>query len=187
MMRQNQRQQKPHVKEEYAVVLDVVTNSGKYSDTVSVQAIGMTTFTLLELVPKSGVQIKMGQTLYIGDGKREEIQFIKKALKIEDLTGSAKSELEFALKEIINKREEHFVNFFNNAGPITIRKHSLELIPGIGKKHLKDLIEERYTPFKDFADLKDRCHFISDPQRSLSLRIIQEIEDPEEFKIFTKK
>ena len=186
-MRNNQRQQKPQVKEEFAVVLDIVVNSGKYSDSTSIQAIGFNTFTLLELVPKTGAEIKNGDKVYIGDGKREEIQFIKKALKVEELTSSAKAELEFMIQDIINEREEDFIKFFNNTGPITIRKHSLELIPGIGKKHLNDLLEERFKPFESFEDLKTRCHFFSDPQKALAQRIVQEIEDPEEFKIFTRK
>lgn len=187
MNRNNSKQQKPQIKEEFAVVLDIITNPGKYSDSLSIQAIGTTTFTLLELVPKPGVEIKNGASLYIGDGKREEIQFIKKALKIEELTPSAKAELEFIIQDIINQREKEFINFLNNTGPITIRKHSLELIPGIGKKHLNELLDERFKPFESFEDLKKRCGFFSDPQKAISHRIIKELEDPEEFKLFTRK
>lgn len=186
-MIRNQRQQKPQIKEEFAIVLDIVVNSGKYSDSTSIQAIGTTTFTLLELVPKNGAEIRIGDKVYIGDGKREEIQFIKKSLKIDELSGSSKAELEFILQDIINQREEDFIKFFNQTGPITIRKHSLELIPGIGKKHLNDLLEERFKPFESFEDLKTRCHFFTDPQKALAQRIIKEIEDPEEFKLFTRK
>ena len=145
-------------------------------------------FTILELIPKSGVILKNGDKVYIGDGKREEIQYIKKTLKPEDLSASAQSELEFTLMDIIDEREEDFVNFFNNAGPITIRKHSLELIPGIGKKHLADLLEAREEKkFESFEDLKERCHFFSDPQKALAQRIISEQSGEEDFRLFTKK
>lgn len=176
-------------KEEYAIVLDIIMDSpNSFKDTEIAQAVGTTFYTLLELVPKQGVILKNGQKVYIGDGKREEIQYIKRSLYPNKLSSGAKSELEFAVKEIVTDKEEDFVNFFNNAGPITIRKHSLELIPGIGKKHLHDLIYERDTkPFKSFEDIKERCHFIADPAKSIAQRIIDEVEGKDDFKFFTRK
>lgn len=176
-------------KEEYAIVLDVVLdNQQSFKDDEIAQAIGTTGFTLLELIPKQGVILKNGDKVYIGEGKREEIQYIKKTLTPEDLSGSAQSELKFILMELIDQRKDDFVNFFNNAGPITIRKHSLELIPGIGKKHLKDLLEERDNgPFTDFANLKERCSFMGEPQKVIAERIITELGGEEDFRLFTKK
>ena len=176
-------------KEEYAIVLDVIMDSpNSFKDSEIAQALGTTNYTLLELVPKQGVILKNGQKVYIGDGKREEIQYIKRALYPNKLSSGAKSELEFAVKEIVLEKEKDFVNFFNKAGPITIRKHSLELIPGIGKKHLQDLIYERDTkPFESFDELKERCHFIADPAKAISQRIIDEIEGKDDFKFFTRK
>lgn len=181
------RQEGP--KEEYAIVLDVVLdNQQSFKDDEIAQAIGTSSFTLLELVPKQGVLLKNGDKVYIGEGKREEIQYIKKTLKVEDISGSAQSELKFTLMDLIDEKEEQFVTFFNRAGPITIRKHSLELIPGIGKKHLKDLLEERDEgDFTSFANLKERCSFIGDPQKAIAERIIKELEGEEDFRLFTKK
>lgn len=176
-------------KEEYAIILDIIMDSpNSFKDTEIAQALGTTNYTLLELVPKQGVLLKNGQKVYIGDGKRDEIQYIKRALYPNKLSSGAKSELEFALKEIIEDREEEFVKFFNTAGPITIRKHSLELVPGIGKKHLQDLIYERDTkPFTSFADIKERCHFIADPAKAIAQRIMIEIDGTDDFKFFTRK
>ncbi len=181
------RQEGP--KEEYAIVLDVVLDNQKsFKDDELAQAIGTTSFTLLELVPKQGVLLKSGDKVYIGDGKREEIQYIKKTIKPETLSGSAQSELNFVLQELVEDREEDFVKFFNNAGPITIRKHSLELIPGIGKKHLKDLLDQRdEKQFVDFKDLKERCSFLGEPQNAIANRIVKELEGEEDFRLFTKK
>ncbi len=183
----NRKPQTP--KEEYAIVLDVVLSSqSSFKDDEIAQALGTTGFTLLELVPKQGVILKAGDKVYIGEGKRDEVQYIKRAINPEKLSGGAKSELEFTLMDIIDDRAEEFINFFNNAGPITIRKHSLELIPGIGKKHLGELLEERDNgPFKDFNDLKTRCPFISDPQKALADRIMKEMDDIEDFRIFVRK
>jgi putative nucleotide binding protein len=176
-------------KEEYAIVLDVVLdNQQSFKDDEIAQAIGTTGFTLLELVPKQGVIIKNGDKVYIGEGKREEVQYIKRTVTPDDLSASAQSELKFVLMDLIDTREEDFVNFFNRAGPITIRKHSLELIPGTGKKHLKDLLEERENgDFTSFANLKERCSFMGEPQKAIAERIIKELGGEEDFRLFTKK
>ena len=188
MMRRPQRPQKPQQKEEYAIVLDVIVNNQSFKDSETIQAVGTTSFTLLELVAKPGVSVRAGDKVYIGDGKREEIQYIKRSVELDDLTGAARSELDYVLEELIEERESDFINFFNNGGPITIRKHSLELIPGIGKKHLTDLLEARdEKPFESFAEMKERCSFFTDPVKAITERIVKEIEDKEEFKLFVRK
>ena len=55
---------------------------------------------------------------------------------------SAQSELNNVVSTIVTNNESRFVNYINNAQPLTPRKHSLELIPGIGKTYLKVIINE---------------------------------------------
>jgi putative nucleotide binding protein len=183
------RDKKEGLKEEFAIILDVIIeNQSSFKDNELAQAIGLTNFTLLELVPRPSVILKTGDKVYIGDGKRDEVQYIKRIIHFDKLSSSSKAELEFILIDIINEREEEFVNFFNMAGPITIRKHSLELIPGIGKKHLKDLIEERESKkFESFEDIKSRCQFLADPQKAICNRILFEMENKEDIKLFIRK
>lgn len=176
-------------KEEYAIVLDVVLeNQQSFKSSEIVQALGTENFTLLELVPKQGVILKPADKVYIGDGKREEIQYIKRSLFLDKLTSAAKSELTFTLMELVKEKEEAFVNFVNNAGPVTIRKHSLELIPGIGKKHLAELLEKRdEKKFESFDDIKERCHFLAEPEKAFAERIEKEIEGNDEVRLFVKR
>ena len=181
--------QKTQSREEYAIVLDIIL-SGKQSfkDTEIAQAVGVNSYTLLELVPKQGITLKTNQWVYIGDGKREEVQYIKRAIPSHKLSPSAKSELLFALIEIVNYRESEFVDFFNRAGPITIRKHSLELVSGVGKKHLSELLAERDSkPFESFEDIRNRCSFLHEPEKAIAQRIEKEIEGKDDFKFFIKR
>lgn len=183
----NSKPERVQIKEEYAIVLDVVLeNKQSFSDNEVAQAIGTSGYTLLELVPKRGVILKTGDKVYLGDGKRDEIQYIKKSLKQTDLSNDASLELEFAVAEIVKEKEDEFVNFFNKAGPITIRKHSLELVGGVGKKHLSDLMWERdKKPFESFEDITARCPFLSHPAQAVSKRIMDEIAEKDDFKFFT--
>jgi putative nucleotide binding protein len=172
-------------KDEYAIVLDVVVSPMSYKNEKIIQAIGTKTYSLLELVPKPGVEITVGEKVYIGPDKRDKIQLIKRALWPDKLSNDAKSELIYAIEDIVEEREEDYVNFINNAGPITIRKHSLELIPSVGKKHLQDLIQEREKkPFESFEDISKRCPFLSNPVKVFSQRILDEIEGKTEHKFF---
>lgn len=185
----NNRDKTPQKRDENAIVLDVVlASSNSFKDDEIAQAIGTDTYTLLELVPKDGVDLRSGDKVYIGSEKRDEIQFIKRAVSPDDLSSGARSELMDTLMDIIDDKEEEFVNFFNVAGPITLRKHSLELVSGIGKKHLADLMNERLNkPFESFADLKERCPFLSNPEEAIAKRIITELEGEDTFKFFTRK
>ena len=186
--RERREQKKQVVKEDYAIILDIVDNKTSFKDTQIAQAIGYNTYTLFELVPKSGVNLNTSQKVYIGDGRRDEIQYIKRVLYPDKLTGTPSSELVYVLMDIIDEKEEEFINFFNTAGPISLRRHSLEIVPGVGKKHLKTLLDMREEkPFESFKDIKERCSFLPDPQKAIAERIIAEIEGKTDHKFFVKR
>lgn len=101
-----------------------------------------------------------------------------------DLSSAAKSELEEMLDKFIDDEEARFTNFFNRASPITTRMHSLELIPGIGKKHMWEIIESRRKPFENLADIKGRLPLIADPKRGVKERILKELKGEEKYYLF---
>jgi len=181
------------VKEEQAVVLDFLTNGYPFDDrpghmkTPIVQAIGKGKFVLLELVPKKGIHLQPYKEVYIGEGKREEIHHINGKIDFEKLTSTARSELAFVVKELVSKEPDRFVDFFNKAQPLTTRMHQLELLPGLGKKHMWEIINERDNEdFKDFDDIKKRVNLLPDPEKAIIKRILVEIEGKEKYRLFTQ-
>jgi putative nucleotide binding protein len=180
-----------HVREEIAVVLDFLSNGypfdtrPSHKKTPIVQAIGKEHFVLLELVPKKDVFLQPLQEVYIGEGKRDQIHHIIGKLPLEKLTATAKSELDFVIKDIIHKNEKRFVEFFNKSQPLTTRMHQLELLPGLGKKHMWEIIERRdEKPFESFKDIKDRVKLMPDPEKAIMKRIIAELAGNEKHRIF---
>ena len=178
-------------KEETAVVLDFLPNGYPYDDrpmymkTPIAQAIGKEHFVLLELVPKKGIHLQPFEDVYIGEGKRDKIHHIVGKMPISKLTATAKSELEFVIKDIVKKNEKRFIEFFNKAQPLSTRMHQLELLPGLGKKHMWQIIETRQEkPFENFSDLKNRVKLMPDPEKTIIKRILQELEVAEKHKIF---
>jgi len=150
------------------------------------QAIGKTHFMLLELVPKKGVFLQPYEIVYIGEGKRDKIHHIIGKLEMEKLSSTARSELDFVITDVVKQQEAKFVEFFNKAQPLSTRMHQLELLPGLGKKHMWEIIEERKEPFKDFADIKKRVHLMPDPQKLVVKRILAELSGSEKHKIFVR-
>ncbi|MFC1741024.1 DUF655 domain-containing protein [Nanoarchaeota archaeon] len=179
-------------KEEEAIVLDFLPNGYPFDSRPShlktpiVQAIGKKRFTLLELCPKKGVFLQPNQEVYIGEGKREQIHHILGKLQYDKLTNTGISTLEFVIKDMVKAREKNLVEFFNKAQPITIRMHQLELLPGLGKKHMNAIIEAREDKdFDSFEDLKSRVKLIPDPEKTITRRILLEMEGKEKWHLFT--
>lgn len=174
-------------KDDYAIVLDFLP-FGKAGDRKSeplVQALGDRFFNLLEIIAKENVAIKPKERIYIGEEKRDRVKYIRGRISYDDLTSFAKSVLEEILMELIIRDEKRFVEFFNKAGPITTRMHTLELLPGIGKKHLWQIIEERKKKkFESFKELQDRIDMLPDPKKMIMKRIIEELQGKDRHRIF---
>ena len=189
-----QMQGEVSIREEKVLVLDFLPNGypldprPTHKKTAIVQAVGKDHFTLLELVPKKGTTLKLMQELYIGPDKRDEIQHIVGRLPMHKLTGTAKQELEFVIKEIVHTNQTKFIEFFNKAQPLSTRMHQLELLPGLGKKHMWEIIEAREEkPFENFADIKTRVKLMPDPEKTVVKRIVSELEGNEKYHIFVDR
>jgi len=174
-------------KEEYAIILEYLPNGypleGKMMPIA--QAIGEKNLTLLELVPRRGITLKIGQRVYIGEGKRPEIYYILGKLRKEKLTESAKIQLQEFIKEIVKNKEKEFVNFFNKADAINKRIHQIELLPGFGKKHMQEIIKQRKEKeFESFEDMKKRIQNLPDPEKAIEKRIFKELTSMERYNLF---
>ncbi|MBS3064018.1 MAG: DUF655 domain-containing protein [DPANN group archaeon] len=185
---QNQR-----AREEYGIVLDFLQHG--YADDSRplhkkepiVQVIGKEFFTLLELVPLPNVKLKPSDEVYIGEGKRDQISYIKGALWEKRLTQTARNELPFIVEKIVSANETKFIDFFNKAGPISLRAHQLEILPGVGKKHATEIIKAREEKlFENFDDIKTRVTAMSNPKKTIVQRILEELEGKDRFRLFVR-
>jgi putative nucleotide binding protein len=151
------------------------------------QVIGEKFFTLLEVSVKKDVNPLVMDRVYIGKelDKRDVVNKIKRRLRYDQLTTTAKSELPYVLEHMVKQQERRFVEFFNKAESITTKLHQLELLPGIGKKTMWAIIEERKKePFKSFEDIAKRVKI--QPEKCIVQRIIYELQNPTtKYKLFT--
>ena len=181
-------------REEQAIVLDFLPNGYPFEkknwqvSTPIIQALGKKHFVLLELVPKKETELQLNEEVYIGEGKRDKIHHINGRLQPEKLTSTAKSELEFVIKDLVKQDEKRFIDFFNNAQPLSTRMHSLELLPGMGKKRMWEILEARDEKlFENFEDFKKRVKLLPDSEKAIIKRIIDEVTTQQKHNLFVDR
>ncbi len=174
-------------KDEYIKVLDFLEHGRPgEKDEPTVQGIGTEHFNLLEVVMRDEERPKGGEELYIGEGERDRVKYIKKKIGYDELSGNAKSELKYVLQALVDENEDQFIEFFNTAEPVTPRRHAFELLPGIGTKHMQALLDEREKDdFESFEDLNERVSTIPDPKKVVVDRILEELRGDTKRKLFT--
>ena len=178
--------------EEYAYVIDYLPHGRTSADkprhlaVPTVQVIGEGYFTLLEAEVRAATQAILHERVYIGKERREKINRIIGRIGYSDLTANAKAELLPVLEKLIVNQEQRFVTFFNNSQAITPRMHALELLPGIGKKSMWQIINAREKKaFSSFKDIETRTS-IGDPVKVIAKRILDELGGGEKYRIFSR-
>ncbi|MCR3883250.1 DUF655 domain-containing protein [Methanotrichaceae archaeon M04Ac] len=185
--------ERPPRREETAWVLDylpyghVSDSMGRYQKRPIIQGVGERDFVLMEMAPKEGAVPDIGVKVALIGRDRPVVDRVNRRIGYEELSSGAKVELPYALQKIVLEKEAYYLRFFNEAGPLTTRMHALELLPGIGKKLMWAVLNERKKgPFKSFQDLSDRVKGIYNPEKLLAKRIEDEIADDRiKYRIFT--
>jgi putative nucleotide binding protein len=168
--------------ENYAYILDYLptgrqTERGFHREPLAL-AVGEGELKLLELVPKPGAKLAVGDRIPLatGPGAASPIDHVRRRLGHSELTTVARTELPAALEKIVRADPARFLRFFNEAPSVSRRFHLLELLPGIGKKTMLQIVDERRRqPFTSFDDLEARLH-LKAPERLIVGRIEQEME-----------
>lgn len=176
--------------EKHAYVLDFLLHgrpgSRQPRGGILVQVVGEDFFTLLEVVVRENTSLKPHDRIYVGKEIRDEVAYIIGRIGYEDLTTTAKMELAAAVEKIVLYREGTFIDFFNQAHAITPRMHALELIPGIGKKYMWQILDERErSPFRSFEDLQKRTN-VPNPAKLVSKRVVEELTAKSKYRLFTR-
>ncbi|MDG6957664.1 MAG: DUF655 domain-containing protein, partial [Nitrososphaerota archaeon] len=85
------------------------------------------------------------------------------------------------------ENEKKYVTYFNDLQPLTPRLHGLELIPGIGKTFMKEIVAMRdRQPFTSFDDVQTRVG-LRDPAKMIAKRIVEELAGDSRVSVFVKK
>ncbi len=178
--------------EEYGYVLDFLPrgkacSGGRYIAEPLVQMVGEEFFTLLEAVLRPSLAVNLYDKIYIGKEKRDKIGHIIGRILSNELTPTAKAELPYVVEEIVKKYEAKFVDFFNKAQSITPRMHAFELLPGIGKKYMWQIVNEREKkPFESFNDIQNRTG-VPAVLKVVVRRVLDELLTEQKYRVFTRQ
>lgn len=144
-----------NTKDEWAIVLDYLPQGHPMqlrSHPVA-QIIGAENFNLLEVIPRDGKILKSKDIVYIGEGKREDIQSIIGKIPFNKLTANASSRLPLVINNIVRSKEPYFVDIINNAGSYNIKSHSLDCLELLHTQREKILSERKIANFVSFNDI----------------------------------
>jgi len=143
-------------------------------------------FRLYEFIADSDANVSIGDRI---DITGEEFITRYSEIEYDDLPGGAQSELEYVIEDLIEEQERRFVDFYNDAQPITLRLHQLNLLPGIGKKLRNNILDERKRkPFESFEELEERIGGLHNPREVLAERILEEIREEDlKYRIFARR
>ena len=177
-----------------AVVLDYLPhgrpddNRPQYQKDALAYALAVDDFELLELTLTDDADVGIVDRVAVGDDTDDSAIESVESIAYDDLSNSAVSELEYAVEAIIEAEEQRFVDFYNDAQPITLRLHQLNLLPGIGKKLRNKIIDTRKRqPYESFEDLADRVAGLHHPDEVIAERVLEEIrEDDLKYQIFVR-
>ncbi|QAU13718.1 DUF655 domain-containing protein [Halorubrum sp. BOL3-1] len=163
-----------------AVLLDVLPNGRPDDDRPQSRkspvayGLGTGSFPLYELSLDGDADVSVSDRIGVDGpdvGRYREVSF-------DDLTRNAAAEIEYAVEAVVESDEERFVEFYNEAGPITLRLHRLNLLPGIGEKLRNDLLDERKRgPFESFDDVEERISGLHRPREMILERIVEEVRE----------
>ena len=177
--------------EEYAYVLEyksrIKSTTVRGRTGTIIVAIGEERLTLLEILGIEGSTFDVGERIYIGKEGRTKVESVLGKMDYTKISGLAKNEIPRVVTLIVTQNEKKFVDYINNAQPLTPRVHALELIPGIGKTYLDVIIKEREKSlFENFNDIEKRAG-LKEPINHLSQRIIEEISGETRMNLFVKR
>jgi putative nucleotide binding protein len=144
-------------------------------------------FHLYEVILAENADVSIGDDLPL-DTADDAVEHVSD-VDYGDLPGGAQSELEYVVEDLVEAEERRFVDFYNDAQPITLRLHQLNLLPGIGKKLRNSVLDERKRrPFESFDDLEDRVDGLHNPREVIVERIMEEIrEDDLKYRTFARR
>ncbi|MFC7042856.1 DUF655 domain-containing protein [Halonotius sp. GCM10025705] len=160
----------------------------QYQKAALAYALETETFDLLELTLTEDADVNIVDRIPIDEAADDAVIEDVTDIEYDDLSNSGVSELEYAVEAIIDADEQRFVDFYNDAQPISLRLHQLNLLPGIGKKLRNKIIDKRKRqPFESFEDLADRVGGLHNPKEVIAERIMEELRDEDlKYKIFVR-
>jgi putative nucleotide binding protein len=168
-------------------VLTVLPPETTDDDERRIQGIGTDHFTLLEGTLHDDTTVAPGERVALTDDEQGPHAAVTQRLTYETLSQDAQDRLKATVESIIVANEQRFIDYYNDAQSISLRRHQLDLLPGIAESRRNAIIRQRERqPFADFDDLAARIERLRDPHASLAERVLTELQDDVKYTLFVE-
>lgn len=122
----------------------------------------------------------VNQRIYIGKdrSKREAISAIIGMAHLDKMSNMAKADLPALVQMFVEEHGQYFVDeFYNKAGPMSLKQHSYELLPDVGPVKARNMVKAR-DQVGVFASM-DELNALAKIKGAelLAQRFIEEMED----------
>ena len=129
---------------------------------------------------KSKEMLPLNHRLYIGTdaARRQEVKAILGMAHFDKMSNMARHDLPVMVEQFIEEHGQYFVDeFYNKAGPISLKQHSFELLPDVGPVKARNMVKAREDVgvFASMAELNALAKIKG--AELLAMRFVEEIQD----------
>ena len=129
---------------------------------------------------KGSTTLTLNQRVYIGTDtkQRDVVGDILGMAHLDKMSNMARLGVPTLIQLFVEEHAQHFVdNFYNKAGPLSLKQHSYELLPDVGPKKARNMVKarEQVGVFASMAELNALTKIKGG--ELLAQRFVEEIED----------
>lgn len=111
------------------------------------------------------------------DGEEGKLAMILGKGRFKELPNSAQMATIEVIKGILAENPKPSLTFYNRSGPVSLKFHAFQLLPGIGPRKAKQMVSARKSDgWFTFEEVDEACGI--DALQLISERLVEELEDP---------
>ena len=111
------------------------------------------------------------------EDESSEIAIVLGRSRYRELSNSAQFALTDVVKQILSDNPDPSLTFYNRAGPVSLKFHAFQLLPGVGQKKVKQMLDKRTSiGWLSFEEIDEACSI--DSLQLIAERLVEELEDP---------
>ncbi len=111
------------------------------------------------------------------DGDDAEISMVLSRDRFRELPNPAKLALVEVVKTILTDNPAPAITFYNRAGPVSLKFHAFQMLPGVGPQKARQMLKSRTSMGWDtFEEVDEACAINS--LQLIAERLVEELEDP---------
>ena len=107
----------------------------------------------------------------------EKIAMVLGKDRYRELPNQAQAAIVNVMKELLSENPKPCMEFYNRAGPVSLKFHAFQLLPGIGQKKATQMMKSRVSAgWMTFEEVDEAC--IIDSLQLIVERLVEELQDP---------